>query len=132
MRPFPGNEAHQLFSGAPKLGVLDGGQTVYAEKVDVFFCSLEMGQRRKINPKSLWPVFSLCRHAGIDAALVRAHSFISQVHPPSKIELNKKFKTLRWRRHTIPIIVMSCLGRFFLSEANPCFEVQNGRPRKHH
>ena len=30
------------------------------------------GQRRRINPKSLGPVFSLCRRAGTDAALVRA------------------------------------------------------------
>ena len=31
------------------------------------------GHRRKINPKSLGQAFSLCRRAGIDAALVRAH-----------------------------------------------------------
>ena len=54
------------------------------------------GQHRKINPKSLGPAFSLCRRAGIDAALAKA-DFFSQVHPPSKIKLNKKFKTLRWR-----------------------------------
>ena len=35
------------------------------------------GQRRKINPKSLGPVFSLCRHAGIDAALAKADLFFA-------------------------------------------------------
>ena len=38
-RPFPGNEAHKLFSGGPKWGVLGGGQKVYAEKVYVLFLS---------------------------------------------------------------------------------------------
>ena len=54
------------------------------------------GQRRKINPKSLGSRFSLCYRAGIDAALVKA-DFFPQVHPPSKIKSNKKFKALRWR-----------------------------------
>ena len=49
------------------------------------------GQRRKTNPKSLGSAFSLCRRAGIDAALVKADSF-AQAHPPSKIKLNRKFK----------------------------------------
>ena len=32
LRPFPGNEAHQLFlSGGPELGVLAGGQKVYVD-----------------------------------------------------------------------------------------------------
>ena len=39
LRPFPGNEAHQLFSGGPKWGVLGGGQKVYVEKVSVLFLS---------------------------------------------------------------------------------------------
>ena len=37
--PFPGNEAHKLFSGGPKWGVLGGGQKVYVEKVYVLFPS---------------------------------------------------------------------------------------------
>ena len=37
--PFPGNEAHKLFSGGPKWGVLGGGQKVYVEKVYVLFRS---------------------------------------------------------------------------------------------
>ena len=36
-RPFPGNEAHKLFSGGPKCG----GQNVYVEKVYVLFRSPE-------------------------------------------------------------------------------------------
>ena len=36
-RPFPGNEAHKLFSEGPKWGVLGGGQKVYVEKVYVLF-----------------------------------------------------------------------------------------------
>ena len=40
LRPFPGNEAHKLFSGGPKWGVLGGGQIVYVEKVYVLFQSL--------------------------------------------------------------------------------------------
>ena len=40
LRPFPGNEAHELFSGGPKWGVLGGGQQkVYVEKVFVLFLS---------------------------------------------------------------------------------------------
>ena len=39
LRPFPGNEAHKLFSGGPKWGVLGGGQKVYVEKVYVLFRS---------------------------------------------------------------------------------------------
>ena len=37
LRSFPGNEAHKLFSGGPKWGVLGGGQKVFVEKVDVLF-----------------------------------------------------------------------------------------------
>ena len=36
-RPFRGNEAHKLFSGGPKWGVLGGGQEVYVENVYVLF-----------------------------------------------------------------------------------------------
>ena len=43
----------------------------------------------KINPKSLGPAFSLCRSAGIDAALVKAYSSRRCTH--------QTFKTLRWR-----------------------------------
>ena len=32
LRPFQGAEAHKLFSGGPKWGVLGGGQKVYVEK----------------------------------------------------------------------------------------------------
>ena len=39
LRPFPGNEAHKLFSGGPKWDVLGGGQKVYVEKVYVLFLS---------------------------------------------------------------------------------------------
>ena len=39
LRSFPGNEAHKLFSGGPKWGVLGGGQKVYVEKVDVLCLS---------------------------------------------------------------------------------------------
>ena len=39
LRPFPGNEAHKLFSGVLKWGVLGGGQKVYVEKVYVLFRS---------------------------------------------------------------------------------------------
>ena len=39
LRPFPGNEAHKLFSGGQKWGVLDGGQKVYVENVYVLFRS---------------------------------------------------------------------------------------------
>ena len=37
LRAFPGNEAHKLFSGGPKWGVLGGGQKVYVEKIMCFF-----------------------------------------------------------------------------------------------
>ena len=50
------------------------------------------GHRRKKNQTILGPVFSLCRRAGIDAALVRAHSLFAG----TQIKLNHKFKTLRW------------------------------------
>ena len=38
------------------------------------------GQHRKINPKSLGPAFSLCRRAGIDAALAKADFFFAGAH----------------------------------------------------
>ena len=37
LRSFPGNEAHKLFPGGPKWGVLGGRQKVYVEKVYVLF-----------------------------------------------------------------------------------------------
>ena len=37
--PFPGNEAHKLFSKGPKWGVLGGGQKVYVQKIYVLFPS---------------------------------------------------------------------------------------------
>ena len=39
LRPFPGNEAHILFWGAAKWGVLGGGRKVYVEKSMSFFRS---------------------------------------------------------------------------------------------
>ena len=44
------------------------------------------GQRRKINPRRLGPLSSLCRRAGIDAALVRARLF-------RRCIIEQKFKT---------------------------------------
>ena len=41
LRPFPGNEAHKLFSGVQNGGVLGGGQKVYVEKVYVLFGPLK-------------------------------------------------------------------------------------------
>ena len=37
--PFPGNEAHKLFSGGPTWAVLGGGKKVYVEKVYVLLRS---------------------------------------------------------------------------------------------
>ena len=37
LRPFPGNEAHKLFSKGPKWGVLGGGQKVMLKKFMCFF-----------------------------------------------------------------------------------------------
>ena len=58
LRPFPGNEAHKLFWGCPKWGVLGGRQKVfYVEKVFVLFLppsfsrsfqALESSPQRKI------------------------------------------------------------------------------------
>ena len=48
-RPFPGNEAHKLFSGGPKWGVLGGGRKVYVEKVYVLFPSPRMDQEPNWN-----------------------------------------------------------------------------------
>ena len=45
LRSFPGNEAHNLFSGGPRSGVLGGGQKVYVEKVYVLFPSLKTSTR---------------------------------------------------------------------------------------
>ena len=40
LRPFPGNEAHNLnFSGGAKWGVLGGGQQVYVAKIYALFFS---------------------------------------------------------------------------------------------
>ena len=40
LRPFPGNEAHQLFLGAQFGAFWVGGKKVYVEKVMCFFCPL--------------------------------------------------------------------------------------------
>ena len=53
------------------------------------------GQRRKINPKSLGPVFSLYRHAGIDAALVGAQFYICRCTHHGKITLNKTIRSTK-------------------------------------
>ena len=37
LRPFPGNEAHQLFWGGPIWGVSGGGRKIYVEKVYVLY-----------------------------------------------------------------------------------------------
>ena len=42
------------------------------------------GQRRKINPESLGPTFSLCRRAGIDAASVKAQCSFRKCTPHPK------------------------------------------------
>ena len=47
LRSFPGNEAHQLFSGGPKWGVLGGGPKSCVEKVYVLFRSPRLGQGRQ-------------------------------------------------------------------------------------
>ena len=55
LRSFPGNEAHKLFSGGPKWGVLGGGQKVYVEKVYVLFPSPtgSGGKKISLNPQTL-------------------------------------------------------------------------------
>ena len=45
LRSFPGNEAHKLFSGGPKRGVLGGGQKVHVEKVYCSFLSLKINSQ---------------------------------------------------------------------------------------
>ena len=55
LRSFPGNEAHKLFLGGPKSGVLGGGQKVYVEKVYVLFPSLNRGVLQKI-----YVIFLMC------------------------------------------------------------------------
>ena len=40
LRSFPGNEAHKLFSGGPKSGVLVGGQKVMLKTFMCFLCPL--------------------------------------------------------------------------------------------
>ena len=45
--------------------------------------------------KGLGPVLSLCRRAGIDAALVKAPFYFSHVHPPSKMKWNQKIQNTK-------------------------------------
>ena len=54
------------------------------------------GQRRKINPKSLGPAFSLCRRAGIDAAFVK-RNFLFAGAPLIENKIEQQVQTLRWR-----------------------------------
>ena len=75
------------------------------------------GQRRKINPKSLGPAFSLCRHAGIDAALAKADFFFASV---ATIEnrIEQKNQTLRWR---LTLSEMTIFDRALLcTPGGPC------------
>ena len=54
------------------------------------------GQHRKTNPKSLEPAFSLCRRAGIDAALAKAAFFFAGA-PTIENKIEQNIQTLRWR-----------------------------------
>ena len=49
------------------------------EKLENIFKNQDGGQRRKIYPKGLGFVLSLCCHAGIDAALEKANFFFAGV-----------------------------------------------------
>ena len=60
-----------------------------------FSLSLLVPPESKNESKSLVPAFSLCRRAGIDTALVKAQFSFSQVHPPSKIEIEQENQTPR-------------------------------------
>ena len=62
LRSFPGHEAHKLFSGGPKWGVLGGGQKVYVEKVCALFRSPSLDFADKIG------VILLCDHFSANAA----------------------------------------------------------------
>ena len=52
------------------------------------------GQCRKINPKSLGPAFSLCRRAGIDAALAKADFFFASA-PTIENKIEQKTQNTR-------------------------------------
>ena len=52
------------------------------------------GQHRKINPKSLAPTFSLCRRAGIDAALAKA-DFLFAGAPSIKNKIEQKIQNTK-------------------------------------
>ena len=70
---FPGNEAHIIFSGVPKWGVLGGGQKVYVEKVYMLFRSsnditpclftpfLSVPNSRLIGTPGLWGLKHPCK-----------------------------------------------------------------------
>ena len=95
-----------MWHARPFAHILERGVWVFSRRVSNAALANELenwknirdgGQGRKTNPKSLGATFSLCCRAGIDAALVKAQMFffllfLSQVHPPSRIKLNKEFK----------------------------------------
>ena len=61
LRSFPGNEAHKLFSGGPKWGVLGGDRKVYVEKVYVLFLSLTRPRQTLFAVPALRELESACR-----------------------------------------------------------------------
>ena len=54
LRPFPGSEAHKLFSGAPNVAFWVGGQKVYVETFYVLFPSLKWKCKYQNEFKSNW------------------------------------------------------------------------------
>ena len=55
LRSFPGNEAHKLFSGGPKWGVLGGGQKVYVERVYMLFPPLSHFEVISLTDADVYP-----------------------------------------------------------------------------
>ena len=53
------------------------------------------GQHQKVNPKGLGPAFSLCRRAGIDAALGKADFFFTSA-PTIENRIEQKNQNTNW------------------------------------
>ena len=82
------------------------------------------GHHRKINPKSLGPVFSLCCRARNTCRFSESAIFLLQVYPPSSIKSKKQFEALRWRllRRRLTLSDERCLKKRWREEQQRLFK----------
>ena len=78
------------------------------------------GQLQKTNPKSLGPAFSLCRRAGIDAALAKADFFFAGA-PTIRNKIEQKLQNTKMASTKVAFDTVSNIEKIKLSIRNETF-----------